>query len=458
MTPAHSTSGSKPRRFSTRRRAAIAVASVAMLALGPITAALHASAAAPAMAPRITATKAPLGSVNVSATATGIRAPLYSHQGEDAELELPFAAAQLGAGGTGHALTSIFWPGSTGGALGSTLGVLGVKGLPTSLTNSLNDPEKAEAPTTDGKEVVVNNQGLLTMTAIAHSNHVKAQTNVGPATSPTLDQLFGSIRATTNIVQQANKVVVDAKSAIANVSIANVLSIGAITSTAHAVSNGKHSSGTTSTTITGLKIAGINVTVDQNGVEVTGKGLLPPSVLQTLSKTVNTALKAAGVRIFVARGIKQIHGPQVTLDAGDLIISITKPGYKSGVNDTGILLELGGASINASASPGYVAPTLPSSVPPSTPPAPPATNPSTGVLPPGPTGGSSLPPVVASSSPAPALTPEIAPTGFKLPGALGAGWIVLGLALAGLFAYGMKRLPDQVLAGSGSVCNLEEGS
>jgi len=446
------------RRFSLRRRAAIGVASLSMLAVGPITAALHANAA-PSLTPKVTEKAKPvLGAANVSATATGLRSPLYSHQGEDGEAEVPYALAQLGAGGTGHALTSILWPGSTGGTLGTTLGVLGIKGLPTSISNQLNDPEKAEAPTTDGKEVVTNNQGALTMTAIAHPTHVMAQTNVGPATNPTLDGLFGSIRATTNIVQKTSKVVIDAKSAIANLSIANVISIGSVVSTAHAVSNGTHSSGTTSTTIAGMKIAGVNVTVDQNGLEVTGKGLLPPVVLATLTKTVNQALKSAGIKIFVAQGTKTIHGPQVVLDSGDLIIAINKPGYKANFNDTGVLLELGGASISANASPGYVAPVLPTSVPPTTPPVAPPTNNTTGgnVVPP--STNSVLPPAVATSSPAPAPAPVVAPASFTLPGSLGAGWIVLALALAGLFAFGMKRLPDQVLAASGTVCNLEEGS
>jgi hypothetical protein len=66
--------------------------------------------------------------------------------------------------------------------------------------------------------------------------------------------------------------------------------------------------------------------------------------------------------------------------------------------------------------------------------------------------------VLATSSPPPVTAPQIAPAGFKLPGTLGKTWIVLGIALAGLFAYGMKRLPDQVLATTGTVCNIEEGS
>lgn len=447
------------RRFGTKRRTVIGVAALAALAMGPVTAVLQANAS-PSFTPR---TKTPIGSVNVSATATGIRSPLYSHQGEDAELELPYSAAQLGAGGTGHALTSIFWPGSTGGALGSTLGVLGVSGLPTSLSNALNDPVKAEAPTTDGSNTVTKNLGAVTMKAVAKETTVNATTSVGPTTPATVGQIFGSIKASTTIQQNADNVVVNARSAIANLSIAGVISIGSIVSTAHAVSNGKHSHGTTETEIGGIKIAGVNVTVDQNGVEVTGKDLLPAAVLKTLNTTVNKALNALGIRIFVARGTKKIKGPSVNLDAGDLIIEINKPGYKSNFNDTGILLELGGASIDASASPGYVAPVISNSIPPSTQPG--ASNPpSTGTTPAGnvtvpSAGGATLPPAPAeTTAPQVASTPQVAPSALSLPSTLGVGWIVLGLILAGLFAFGLKRLPDRVLAASGPACSLEEES
>lgn len=447
------------RRYSLRRRAVIGIGSLAMFAMGPIMAGLHATAS-PSFAARNAAAdpaKVPLGSVNVSATATGIRSPLYSHQGEDVEAEVPYAVSQLGAGGTAHALTTIVWPGSTGAAGGSTLGVLGIKGLPTSLENALNDPYKAEAPSTSGKDTVSLNSGIVTMQAIAKATHVTATSALGPATTKTLAQVFGSVSATTNINQQADRVIVDAKSAIANISLGGVLSIGSIVSTAHAVSNGTHSTGTTTTQLLGLKVAGINVTLDQNGLAVSGKGVLPKSLLTTLTKTVNSALKAAGIRIFLTQSTKTLDGAGIHLNSGDVIISITTPGIVSSLNDTGILLELGGASVNASASPGYV--------PPVTPISPPPTSPTTATTPPAVSSGtgappvdSGLPPVTATTSEPPAPSPEVAATPLSWSSGVGVGWVVVGLILAGLFAFGMKRLPDRVLAATGPGCHLEEGS
>jgi hypothetical protein len=448
--PARANRNTAVRRFSLRRRLAIGTAAVAMFAMGAVTAGLDAHASS-VQSP---AAKPTLGAANVSATATGLRVPFFSHQGEDAEAEVPYAAAQLGAGGNAHALTSIFWPGSTGAAFGSTLDVLNL-GLPRSLTNNLNDPYKAEAPSVDGKDTVTMNQGAVTMQAVAKPDHASSTAGVGPATNKALAQIFGSINATTNIRQTTDRVVADARSAVANVSIGGVLSIGSVVSTVHAVTNGTHSHGTASTQVFGVKIAGVNVTVDQHGVAVSGKGLLPPSVLATLSKTVNNALKSAGMRMFVARGTSKIKGPSVNLDSGDLIIAISNHGYSANVNDTGMVLELGGASVSANGSPGYVAPVAGSTVPPSTP-APAATTPSSAV-PPAPSTGT-LPGPSSAPAPVTAPPPVVAPAALKLPSGLGAGWVVLGVILAGLFALGMKRLPDQVLAATGPACHLEEDS
>ena len=105
------------------RRAAIGVGVLALVAAGPIATGLSANATPSASntqggylvarSAQSSSAKAVLGSVNANATATGIRAPLYSHAGEDVEAEIPYAVAQLGGGGVGHAVTSIVWPGGT---------------------------------------------------------------------------------------------------------------------------------------------------------------------------------------------------------------------------------------------------------------------------------------------------------------------------------------------------------
>jgi hypothetical protein len=427
--------------LSTRRRVAVAIVAAGLVALAPVTASLDAGAT----------TSVPLGAVNVSALATGIRAPLYSHQGEDAEIELPYSLSQLGAGGVGHALTSILWPGSTGGALGSTLGVLGISGVPTSLENALNDPFKAEAPTTTGvTKVSMSNPGLI-MQALALPTHVNASSAFGPSNlSGFGDDAGPLISSTTNIAQGTTSVVADAKTAITDLSV-GPLFVGSLVSTAHATSNGKTSTGTTETQITGVKVAGISVTIDQNGIELSNKGILPASVIQTLNKTVNTALKAVGLQIYIAPATKTVHGAAVTLDSGDLIISLKKPGYRSSLNDTGVLLELGGASITANSSPGYVAPTITNSPPTTSASTPPADSGMPGVT---------IPPVTPGTeqtAPVTAPPPELAPSALSLPSALSSWWTVGGILLALLAALALGLWPGAALA-AGAECSLEEES
>jgi hypothetical protein len=135
------------------------------------------------------------------------------------------------------------------------------------------------------------------------------------------------------------------------------------------------------------------------------------------------------------------------------MVTLSKAGYRSGTNDTGIVLQLGGASINANASGGYVAPTLPSPTPVS------STGSSTGgnnnlptVQPPPMPGASTQPiqPVVSQ--------PVIAQSALSLPRALSSWWVVLGAVLAVLAALALSLLPSRALAAAGAACRLEEDS
>jgi hypothetical protein len=301
----------------------------------------------------------------------------------------------------------------------------------------------------------------LTMEAIAKPTHVEAVTAIGPSGVKTLGEAFGTVAASTKIVQTKTKAIIDAKSEVGDISIGGVLTIQSVISSAHATSNGHHATGTTQTTIAGAKVAGIDVTINQNGIQLASKGLVPPAVLKTLNKTVNTALKTIGLKILIAPGTKKIHGATVDLDSGDLIIELNKAGFKSGVNDTGTLLQLGGADITAVASPGYVPPKVTTNISPSPQPVSSGAPPSqSGSVPPVSTGPSdSVPPAaVTSTAPVTDTNPIVAKSALDLPGVLGKWWIALALAVTGLFAFGLKRLPDEVLKPTGLACNIEEGT
>ncbi|HWC33517.1 MAG TPA: hypothetical protein VG650_01705 [Mycobacteriales bacterium] len=426
---------------SFRRRLAIGATAIAVAAIAPVTSSLEAGAT-PGSA---------LGAVNVHAVAVGLRIPFYSHQGEDAEAELPFAVSDLGGGGVAHALTSLFWPGPTGGTLGSTIGVLTQGKAPAFLTNSLNDPFKAEAPTTQGKPRVSMSQPGLIMQALALPTHVNASSAMGLSQFSSLGSDSGPIvNATTNIgFKGSSTVVSDANTALSDIAI-GPLSIGSIVTTAHATSNGKHATGTTTTKVVDAKVAGIGVTIDQNGIELAKQSALPAAVVKTLNKTVNSALSAAGIKVFLTKSAKLASGPQISLQSGALMVTLAGAGYKSNFNDTGMVLQLGGASITANASGGYVPPVTPT---PSSSTNPPST--SSCCAP-----GTSIPPPasgITTTVPPSSSTPILAAKPLSLPGALSSWWIVLAAALAVLAALAMSLLPGRALA-AGAGCRLEEES
>jgi hypothetical protein len=431
---------------SFRRRLAIGTAAIVIAAIGPLATSLEAGAA--------TGSGSGLGAVNVRAVAHGVRMPLYQHQGQDAQLDVPFSVSDLGGGGVAHALTTFLWPGATGAALGSTLGVLTNDQVPASIQKLLNDPFKAEAPTTQGEEKVSLSQPGFTMEALAQPTHVNASSALGLSNLASFKNNAGPLlSATTNIAFKGeDTVVADASSTLTDLAI-GPLTIGSIVSAAHATSNGKHATGTTTTNIVGAKIAGVSVTIGHDGISIADQRLLPASVIATVNKTVNSALKAAGIKIFVTKASKVVQGSQVSLSSSELIVMLKKAGYRSGVNDTGILIELGGASINANATGGYVAPVIPTSEPS----AEPTSNGTTDIPDVTPPGGD-IPPGSSVMPPTTAPPPALAANPLSLPGPLSSWWTVFGVLLALVAAYLLSLLPGRAFAAAAAGCRLEEES
>jgi hypothetical protein len=78
-------------------------------------------------------------------------------------------------------------------------------------------------------------------------------------------------------------------------------------------------------------------------------------------------------------------------------------------------------------------------------------------------GSAPLPPSGGGATTAPIPNTGAAPivaakSALSLPGVIGKWWVALALLLTGLVAFGLKRLPDEVLKPSGAACNLEEGT
>lgn len=426
------------------------------------------------------------GSVDITAIATGLRMPFYSHSGEDVEAEVPFARASMQSGGTAHSLTSIFWPGDTGGNGGSTLALLAGSCVPPNLGNTLpiplppgalpdlpcvttiptlpdpvyqnlNDSYKAEAQSGTGDPVVTKTGPGLDMVATATATKSASSTTLAGGKLPGVGNSFGATQTLSSIrFTGANTANVDSISTIRDVSLGGgALTISAVRSVAHAVSDGKKATGTGSTTIAGMKVAGQPVTLDSTGIHVAGHGTALPSL-----DALNKALEQSGLKVFVANPTKQVKGPAATVFSGQLIVEFGNDQYKSGANDTGTLLTLGGASITADTSRGYNYVGQPVSVPPpSTPPVAGSTGSTGGTPSLGGTGtgaGGSLPGPDLASTPGSGPPPQLAANHLSLPDGIAPALVVVVLLGAGLIAAGLKRLPAAVLATGVTTCTLGE--
>jgi hypothetical protein len=466
MTSARHRLGPDPRTW--RRRASAGLVAFGVLTLGGGATGIVAAHAAGSPGSNF-------GNIDITVTATGLRSPLYSHTGEDVEGEAPYAFASLQSGGTGSALTSVFWPGGTGGNGGSTLKLLAggcvppnpgstvpipipvpvpklpclyhTPDLPDPVYQNLNDSYKAEVQSSDSKTTVTKSSPGIDMTATANNKLTASMTVMAGEKLPGLGDTFGTTTTSSSInLTGPNTAVIDAVSLVRNVKLGGgALSFDSVKSVAHAVTDGKKASGTTGTTVSGMKIAGVPVSVDNKGVHIKGQGSNLPSL-----DALNSALEHAGFSVYVASPSKKVKGASANLFSGQLIVMQDNPQYTSNANDSATVMSFGGATIAADTNRAFQFTPFPPVAPPAA--QQPGTTTTPGVSAPS---SSSVPssPTVAST-PQQGSAPILAAAETKLPGGIAAGWVVLSLLGAGLIAAGLKRLPDRVLATSGGACSL----
>ncbi len=405
-----------------------------------------------------------LGSFNLSASA-----PAYQLRQQEptycfgtaaglngCELVVPEAVATLRNGPVGLGLAAVVWPGSLAANLGSLL-ITASNGQIPDEARLLNDPIKAEARTSTGPDTVTYDEvpGTI-MKAIAKDDRTSAEAYVSNVTDAPVGTFGKSSGVSTTGLMGASKAIATARSSVQDVDLAaGVVHIDAVTSEAKATTDGKVATVAGRTLVTGVTIAGVPVTVDENGVRVNGTGL--PAAAAT--ELVNTALKNANISIALAQPNGKPDGADVTYNAGGLVV-LWKP-----MPDYTTTVVLGGAnvSVRSTTALDFSSPTIdaPTTSDPGT---------STGTTTPPDIGtGSAGSPVtgeIAAPTPdlpgtPPGQAPEIssrvlAASALKLTEGLSPALGLVGLLGAGLIAAGLTRLPDRVLKTSGPVCLLEE--
>lgn len=359
------------------------------------------------------------------------------------------SVSTLRNGPVGHALSSVGWPGTLGGNLGSLLLVAG-DGNPTgqpvpSQVTVLNDPIRAEN-FTNGKDDTVTNTSVpgTTMSATATATKVEATSTIGSTEIGPLGT-FGRIHSTSSTrLTGVSKAVAEAHSTVQDVTL-GPLHLGAVQSDASATTDGNRAVPTGRTVVTGATVNGIPVTIDEHGVTVQDQSQPFPA---QVTDGINSALSQAGMTVLLSQPSGKPSGGDVTYDAGSLVVVWKQQGAGTAT------LMIGGASVALRSSPGF---TFDDG----------STGGTTGDVG-GTTGGVALPPVGG-----PAITPGssgLPPTTVPpptqapplvagpvasiggLPHGLSPWYGVLAVLGAGLVMAGLRRLPDEVLATSGSTC------
>ena len=356
----------------------------------------------------------------------------------DVALTLPETTSTLSTGGVGAALATLAWPGPILGNLGTTILVLSAQAPPQ--VTALNDPVRAEARSGGTQRSTYRTLPGTVLDATATSDAVSAASHTGAQQLPvgTVGAFSGqtatSFTGTTGARGTATGLVHD-------VSLAGgVIRIGSVTSTAQATTDGVAADGKGTTTVTGMTVAGVPVTVDQDGLHVAS------SSLPLATKAVSDAVRTLGLTALLTAPRTTRSPGAVSVNAGALVLSYTQGGSTYAVT-------LGRASVALTASRGGPSGGLPVTLPGgAAPPAAPVALPRSSTPSLDAPGGPQLAPPAAAPGPLPAVVETVKAAVVSLShGATGLATAGLLLA-AGLLVLGLRRLPDKVLAVDGTQC------
>ena len=356
---------------------------------------------------------------------------------------VPETVSTLSKGPIGYALSSIVWPGTLGGNLGSTIILAGNGQVPQDATQ-LNSPVRAEARTGQGDaKTTYDDVPGTTMTASATDDEVTASADVAQSQALGVGTFGNSTSRTRTAVTGVATAVGEAFSEVTDVELAGVVKIGAVRSTAKATTDGAVAKAEGGTVASGITIAGVPVTIDDKGIRVAGQG---GPFNETLSDTVNAAVAQAGLTVAVSRPVTTSERGNVQYSAGSLVFDFQPS------EEAHFTVVLGGATVSLAAEPGFdldgvdlpVAPVPAFEAPPATggtadlpvgdAPAPVALD-----------GGAAPAPDVAAPAEGAVALPELAERRLELPDGIPPATLVLGLLGAGLLAGAFKRLPDRLL-------------
>jgi hypothetical protein len=287
--------------------------------------------------------------------------PAPSHP--DFDGSLPAAQSTIDTGPLGHGLSSIFWPGALGGNFGSALKQLSqvcapplpVPGLPPVCApipeqlkengSAFNDPIRAETFYPQAPQDAKNeNIPGSTMTSHIDPDGKKVTAfgqldGFGAAGVGFMSQL--SATATSTLTDSTGTA--EGFSEVKGIVLANnLLTIDRVVSTAKVSTDGSNAKPEGGTTIEGLKIAGQEATIDDQGLHIGGQS---NPLHNQINQAVAQALNTSGLKIVVVPNESTTNGATGSFTAGAVVVQ-----YKDQSNT--MMVSLGGAAATVDSSQG----------------------------------------------------------------------------------------------------------
>jgi hypothetical protein len=294
------------------------------------------------------ASAAPIGSFQLSSAASGAELIV----GDSISGTVPDAAANLETGGIGYGRASVAWPGALGANAGDLVILASAGQIPPEMEPTfrmLNYPVRAESRAPGGPEEASFSDAGVTMRSTATPTRSEATAEAERTDAPGA-LTFGSASV---IAVSSHLEVVQASSAstVTDIELADgLITIGSVTSTALATSDGEAATGEAATVVSDVQVAGQPATIDQDGLRVGDDGERT-ALSDVANELAAQTLREAQVEVIVTEPTIDVQGPSATSTAGSLLIAL-------GEGSNRMAVVFGGASASASAGPAFSVPAL----------------------------------------------------------------------------------------------------
>lgn len=245
------------------------------------------------------------------------------------EIDIPEDTSDFETGPFGYGLATMFWPGAAAGNLGSVSGELGLPDQLTPIARQLNDPVRAEAFYPGKADTAVYPPGapgaVAEMTSHADQDSSWAKAGLSDVSIPGLFNaraVHGSSLATAT----------DAAKAVSTGSfqslslLGGLIQIGATSSSASATSDGVNPTGTATTHLGAITVAGLPVSAGSDGLIVGPASSSAPGVLgSTTTQVVDGLVSALNLKITTLPQSETRQAPTERIASGGVQISFAIP-------------------------------------------------------------------------------------------------------------------------------------